>query len=149
MGISIPLYSLTSAFRQCCWTAYKLPATQQSPVCQLCCCCRRVSSAAAYVVQQTEVERARLWHHHHYRDTISSLPSYIGMVFVRARSSDMEHGRHGESGGLGSLLVLAVWKRSSAEAALPIPEILGLPSGSRPSPAPKIRGPVANLKLLT
>lgn len=149
MGISIPFYPLTNIFRECCWTACKLPATQQSPVCQVRCWCRRVSNAATtHVIQQTEVERAQLWHHHHYRDIISSLPLYIGTVFARARKNDLEHWRHGVSGGLGSFLVLAMWKRSSSEASLPIVEILGLPSGSGPSPAPKLRrGPHCKLEI--
>ncbi|KAI5133235.1 Wd Repeat-Containing Protein 19 [Manis pentadactyla] len=35
------------AFRSSCWTACKLPVSQQSPVCQLHCQCRRVSDVAA------------------------------------------------------------------------------------------------------
>lgn len=92
VGISIPLHPLTNIFRECYWTACKLPAIQRSPVCQLHCWYRRVSNAATHVVQRTEVEWAQLWHHHHDRDTISSLPLYIGMVFARARSSDLDIG---------------------------------------------------------
>jgi len=50
------------------------------------------------------------------------------MALGRARSSDVGCWRHGGSGGLGSLLVLAIWERSSSEAALTILEILGPPS---------------------